>query len=253
MNRAIRGQAGENFMKNQWTCFVRCLALAACLAVPAAQASTGPEATGHVSTGQKLANHLRAAGLSDDAIIVAISTLPIVELRGAIPVGHVLAADSSAGETPAPLSARLATSGRILFLAVLGNMIPVPLILWFLGPLSEWARRWPAGRRLIDWLFARTRKKSAEIEKYETLGLMIFVAIPLPATGAWTGAMAAFLMGLSFRHAMVSIFLGVVIAGLIMTVLSLLGWWGAAIAAVALLTMAAGWVAAAMKRKPPAA
>jgi uncharacterized membrane protein len=130
-------------------------------------------------------------------------------------------------------------------------MIPVPLILWFLGPLSEWVSRWPSGRRLITWLFARTRRKSAEIEKYETLGLMIFVAIPLPATGAWTGAMAAFLLGMSFRHAMGSIFLGVAIAGVIMTVLSLLGWWGAAIAAVALLTLAVSWVAAVLKREAP--
>lgn len=231
--------------------FVRVLAFAAALALPAPRAFAGSAETAHVSTGQKLAERLRKAGLSDNAIIVAISALPIVELRGAIPVGHILAAGSAAGEAPTPLAARLSESGRILVLAVLGNMIPVPLILWFLGPLSEWARRWPAGRRLIDWLFARTRRKSAEIEKYETLGLMIFVAIPLPATGAWTGAMAAFLLGMSFRHAMLSIFLGVVIAGLIMTVLSLLGWWGAAIAGIALLTMAGGWIAAAMKRPTP--
>jgi len=106
--------------------------------------------------------------------------------------------------------------------------------------------KFKVGRLFFEWLFARTRHKSAQIEKYETLGLAIFVAIPLPATGAWTGAMAAFLLGLKFHHAMLSILLGVVIAGVVMTVLSLLGWLGAAVAGIVLIGLAvvslAGWL-----------
>ena len=91
------------------------------------------------------------------------------------------------------------------------------------------------------------------MEKYETLGLAIFVAIPLPATGAWTGAMAAFVMGLSMRHALWSIFLGVVVAGMIMTALTWLGWIGATIFGLALLAMMVGSLQQLMKREKPEA
>lgn len=187
----------------------------------------------HKSTGQKAAEYLRSHGASKTATIVAISTLPIVELRGAIPVGHLLYPDANK-------SARLGRddlkrSALIFFWAVLGNMLPVPFILLLLGPISSLCMRVPIGKKFFEWLFARTRRKTADIEKYETLGLTVFVAIPLPATGAWTGAMAGWLLGMSFAHSLLSIFLGVLIAGIIMTALSLLGWIGATIAGVVLL------------------
>jgi len=176
------------------------------------------------SRGEKIAVWLNEKGLSPDAAVVAISTLPIVELRGAVPVGIV------AFKMP---------WWRVFLIAVVGNMIPVPLILLLLGPLSRACMRFKAGRKFFDWLFARTRRKSASIEKYEALGLTIFVAIPLPMTGAWTGAMAAFVMGIPFWKAMRYILLGVMIAGVIMTTLSLLGWIGAAIAGAVLIGLAA--------------
>jgi len=200
----------------------------------------------HVPLGRRVAERLRAAGFSEDAAIVTIAALPIVELRGAVPVGYWM--KTSARATPLDrLGEKLTIAGRVLGLAVLGNMIPVPLILLLLGPISNLISRNPAGKRAVEWLFARTRRKSAEIEKYETLGLMIFVAIPLPATGAWTGAMAAFLLGMSFRHSLWSILLGVLIAGGIMTALTLLGWWGAGIAAAALLSLAFGALSRALR------
>ena len=204
----------------------------------------------HESTGQKLAEALRAKGFSVDAAIVAISTHPIVELRGAIPVGHVLLPD-------ADKSTRLGRddlrrSARIFFWAVLGNMLPVPFILLLLGPVSNLCMRVPIGKKFFDWLFARTRRKTADIEKYETLGLTVFVAIPLPVTGAWTGAMAGWLLGLSFPHALLSIFLGVLIAGAIMTALALLGWIGAAIAGIVLIALAVGALARALRAQPAA-
>lgn len=200
----------------------------------------------HKSTGQKIAELLGEKGLSKDAIIVAISTLPIVELRGAIPVGHILFPDTDK-------STRLGRddlkrSARIFLWAVLGNMLPVPFILLLLGPVSALCMKIPIGKRFFDWLFARTRHKTADIEKYETLGLTIFVAIPLPATGAWTGAMAGWLLGMSFAHSMLSIFLGVLIAGVIMTALSLLGWIGAAIAGAVLLAFFLGIFAKTLKK-----
>ena len=204
----------------------------------------------HESTGQKLAEFLRAKGFSVDAAIVAISTLPIVELRGAIPAGHVLLPDADKATRLGRDDLRRA--GRIFFWAILGNMLPVPFILLLLGPASNLCMKTPVGKKFFDWLFARTRRKTADIEKYETLGLTVFVAIPLPATGAWTGAMAGWLLGMSFPHALLSIFLGVVIAGVVMTALALLGWIGAALAGVVLIALALGALARAL-RKPASA
>lgn len=194
----------------------------------------------HKGTGERIGEAVAGflhddLGLSYDIAIAAISTLPIVELRGAIPVGHMLLPDTDRSTRLGPDD--LARSARIFLWAVVGNMIPVPFILLLLGPVSNLCMKVPVGKRFFDWLFARTRHKTASVEKYETLGLTVFVAIPLPVTGAWTGAMAAFLMGLSLPHAMISIFLGVLIAGVIMTVLSLLGWFGAAIAGTALIAL----------------
>lgn len=208
--------------------------------IPAVIERATPEAAApapHKSTGQKIAESLREKGLSENLTITLISLLPIVELRGAIPVGHILAAD------PDP-STRLGRedwlrAARIYLLAVVGNMLPVPFILWLLGPVSRLCMKVPLGKRFFDWLFARTRKKTAGIEKYEFFGLTVFVAIPLPVTGAWTGAMAGWLMGLKPLSAFFSILLGVMIAGVIMTVLSLMGWLGAAIAGTVLLVLLA--------------
>lgn len=205
------------------------------LVVERAEVPAAPAA--HKSTGQKIAERLREKGLSENLTITLISLLPIVELRGAIPVGHILAAD------PDP-STRLGRedwlrAARIYLLAVVGNMLPVPFILWLLGPVSRLCMKVPLGKRFFEWLFARTRKKTAGIEKYEFFGLTVFVAIPLPVTGAWTGAMAGWLMGLKPLSAFFSILLGVMIAGVIMTVLSLMGWLGAAIAGTVLLVLLA--------------
>ncbi len=178
----------------------------------------------HVSRGEKIAHWLEEIGLSRTAAVAAISTLPIVELRGAVPVGIV------AFEMP---------WWKVYLIAVVGNMLPIPFILLLLGPVSTFLMRFKVGKSFFDWLFARTRKKSASIEKYEALGLTIFVAIPLPVTGGWTGAMAAFLMGIPFWKSMLYILLGVMIAGVIMTTLSLLGWIGAAIAGIVLIGLVA--------------
>lgn len=177
----------------------------------------------HESRGEKIAVWLKEKGLSKPAAVTAISTLPIVELRGAVPVG---------------VAAFNMPWWKVYLLAVAGNMIPIPFILLFLGPLSEFCMRFPVGRKFFEWLFARTRRKSANIEKYEALGLTIFVAIPLPVTGGWTGAMVAFLMGVPFWKSMLYILLGVMIAGVIMTVLSLMGWGGALIAGAVLIGLA---------------
>lgn len=207
--------------------------------------ATTAEPVAHRSTGQKIAEKLREKGLSEDATIVLISMLPIVELRGAIPVGHLLLPDANS-ETRLGRD-DLLRAGRIYVWAVLGNMIPVPFILWLLGPISRLCMNISIGKRFFEWLFARTRRKTAGIEKYEFFGLTVFVAIPLPVTGAWTGAMAGWLLGLRTGTAFLSILFGVMIAGVIMTVLSLMGWLGAAVAGVVLLGFFGGFLLKARK------
>ena len=172
----------------------------------------------HHGINYRVAQFLEEHGIPPEAVIVMISTLPIVELRGAIPVAHFME-----------------MNGWLAYiLAVLGNMIPVIPILLFLGPVSKFLMRFKPGEVFFNWLFARTRRKSTVIEKYETLGLILFVAIPLPVTGAWTGCAAAFLFGFGLARAVVCILLGVMISGTIMTILSVMGWLGAIIAGTVL-------------------
>lgn len=159
--------------------------------------------------------------------MVIISTLPVAELRGALPVAINLFHMSW---------------HKAFCLAIIGNLLPVPLLLLFLDPLAKAVSRVEIGRRLVNWVFEHTRRRGKSIEKYEKIGLTLFVAIPLPVTGAWTGSIAAFLLGLRFRYAFLSILIGVIIAGAIVTSLCLLGWIGAIIAGVGLSALAIlGW------------
>ena len=106
-------------------------------------------------------------------------------------------------------------------MAVLGNMIPVVPLLLFLDPISKGLRNHIAlADKFFEWLFARTRRKTeAGIRKYGVFfGLMIFVAIPLPVTGAWTGCAAAFLFGIRFRYSLPAVLAGVLIASIIVSI-----------------------------------
>lgn len=142
-----------------------------------------------------------------EAAVVVLAALPVAELRGAIPLA--LALDFSPQKAYA--------------LAFLGNLIPVVPLLFFLQPISEKLRHIPVFERFFNWLFERTRKKATVIEKFEALGLILFVAIPLPVTGAWTGCVAATLFKIRFRYAFAAILLGVALAGLIVMGVSLAG------------------------------
>jgi len=143
--------------------------------------------------------------LSPEVATVIVAMLPIFELRGAIPLA---------------LGLKMSV-GRAYFLAVLGNIIPVIPLLLFLGPVSQYLRRFTIWDRFFNWLFARTRRRSKLVERLEVIGLMLFVAVPLPITGAWTGTVAAFLFDIPFKHALPAIILGVMIAGGVVTLASL--------------------------------
>ncbi len=153
------------------------------------------------------------------AVFVA-SMLPISELRGAIPLG--------VWGFKLPLI-------NTYLVAVTGNLIPILPLLWLIDPLSRLSQRTSIGKRFFDWIFERTKRRGKVVEKYEELGLMMFVAIPLPVTGAWTGTLAAFLFGVKRRFAFPSITAGVFIAGIIVSVFVSLGWVGALIAGLILI------------------
>jgi len=109
-------------------------------------------------------------------------------------------------------------------LAILGNILPIPFVLLFFKYVEKFLRNYKSWSRLMDWLFEKTRKRAdAKIKRYEHLGLLIFVAVPLPFTGAWTGALIAYLFALKFKRSLITIFVGVVIAALIITGLTLSG------------------------------
>ena len=109
-------------------------------------------------------------------------------------------------------------------IAVVGNILPIPFILLFFGRVEKFLHRYKFWAKILDWLFERTRKKAdAKIQKYKYIGLAVFVAVPIPFTGAWTGALIAYLFGLNFTKSVISIFIGVVGAALIMIILTLTG------------------------------
>ncbi len=166
---------------------------------------------------------LLSLGFSKELVVLIIAALPIAELRGALPVAINLFHFSWY---------------YALLLAIIGNLLPVPFILLFLDTVSRLLSKVAFFERILKWLFERTRRRGKVIERYERIGLMLFVAIPLPITGAWTGSLAAVLFGLKFKHAFLSIFIGIFIAGIIVTCLSLLGWVGAIIAGIGLVCLA---------------
>jgi uncharacterized membrane protein len=131
--------------------------------------------------------------------------MPVIELRGAIPLGISL------GMSPLETCA----------VAVLGNLVPVVPVMLFLRYAASWLRRFASVRHATDWFFTRTRARSRIVQKYGPIGLVLFVAVPLPSTGAWTAAVAAFLFGIGIRKAFAAISLGTVLAGVIVTGLSL--------------------------------
>jgi uncharacterized membrane protein len=109
-------------------------------------------------------------------------------------------------------------------LAVFGNILPIPFILKFFHLIEDWLRNFKFWKNLMDWLFARTRKRAIKnIRKYEHIGLLIFVAFPVPFTGAWTGALIAYLFDLKFSKSLITIFIGILIAAGIMTAFTVFG------------------------------
>ena len=107
-------------------------------------------------------------------------------------------------------------------IAIIGNILPIPFILLFFRYAEKFLRNYKFWTKIMDWLFAKTRRRAdAKIRRYDHVALLLFVAIPLPFTGAWTGALIAYLFDLNFSKSLITIFFGVIIAAAIMIVLTL--------------------------------
>ena len=131
-----------------------------------------------------------------------MAMVPVVELRGAIPYGVV-----------AGLSVPVA-----FVLAIIGNLVPIPVLVLFTRKVFEWLRKMSGGLdRIVSKLEAKAEKNKEVVLKYQFWGLVLLVAIPLPGTGAWTGALVAAMMDMRLKRAMPAITLGVLIAGVIVT------------------------------------
>ena len=138
-------------------------------------------------------------------ITFLMSMIPVIELRGAIPYGVV-----------AGLSVHTA-----FILAVIGNLLPIPFLIVFTRKVFEWLRtKSERLNRMVEKLERKAEAKRDIVEKYKFLGLMILVAIPLPGTGAWTGALVAAMMDMRLKRAMPAIIVGVLVAGVFVTTLT---------------------------------
>lgn len=147
--------------------------------------------------------------------VLICSMIPIIELRGAIPMGFAFGL---------PL-------WQVYILSVLGNMIPVPFILLFIKAIIKWMSESKVKffNKIANFLIGKVEKNRAKIEKYSFWGVCIFVAIPLPVTGAWTGSLVAGVIGMKFWKAFLSALFGVMIAGVIVSAIvyggaSFLSW-----------------------------
>jgi len=148
---------------------------------------------------------LTGAPVGEFCFTMLVSMIPVVELRGGIPFGV----------------ARGLPVWCAYLAAVCGNILPVPFILVYIRQIFRWLRkRLPKLNRFVDWLERKAHLKGRQVQKYQYLGLLLFVAVPLPGTGAWTGALAAAFLDMPLRKALPSIFAGILIAGIAISILT---------------------------------
>ena len=157
---------------------------------------------------EQIFNFLRSFNLSPKTLILLLSTLPVTELRASIPIGILVLKQ---------------TLGATFFYAIIGNILPIAPIYFLLEPISKRLSKTELMRKFFEWLFARAKKRAGLIEKYEALGLMLFVGIPFPGTGVWTGCLIASLLRMHFVPTFIAATLGVLIAATVVTILTLIG------------------------------
>lgn len=141
---------------------------------------------------------------SKEAALLLISMLPLIELKGSIPIGLVMGISSL----------------KTYLLSFIGSSLPaIPILLWIM-PIFDWMKESPRFEKYVTWATKRADKKGNQVRKYEYLGLLLFVAIPLPGTGVWMGSLIASLLGLDKLKSFGIILFGNSIAGFIIYFLS---------------------------------
>ena len=142
--------------------------------------------------------------ISREAVVFIVSMIPILECRGGLLVASLLNLNI----------------WKAIPISIVGNALPIPFLLLFIKKIFAWLKRFKWSRPFIEKMEKRAINKSKGISNGEFVGLMLFVGVPLPGTGGWTGALVASLMEMKFGKAVLSIFLGILIATFIMAVIS---------------------------------
>lgn len=137
-------------------------------------------------------------------IVFIISMVPILELRGGLLAASMLGL---------PM-------WQSYFLCILGNIIPIPFILWLINPLFRYMKNWPYIGKVVSWCEKKAESKKEKIENLKYWGLFLFVGIPLPGTGAWTGCLIAALLNMDKKKSLLAAICGVLMASIIMLILS---------------------------------
>ena len=149
-------------------------------------------------------SHHLAQFISPEGAVFIISMIPILELRGGLLAASLLKISAA----------------KALPICIVGNILPIPFILILIRHVLECMKKVPCFRGIALWLERKAMSKKGQIEKYEFWGLMLFVGIPLPGTGAWTGALVASLLHMKFGKAFGAILVGIALATVIMSILS---------------------------------
>lgn len=142
--------------------------------------------------------------ISREAVVFIISLVPLLELRGGLLAASLL---------QIPLL-------RAIPICIIGNIIPIPFILFFIRKIFAWMKKFKGMKGFVEKLEARAMKKSGQVSRAEFLGLALFVGIPLPGTGAWTGSLIAALLEMDIKKAVLAELVGVAIATVIMSIVS---------------------------------
>ena len=147
---------------------------------------------------------LQAIPFGKELIVFIISLMPILELRGGLLAAALI------GLNPV----------ESYIIAIIGNIIPVPFILWFINSILDWMRKGKRLSKIAKWLDKKVDKHKGQIEKFGFWGLVLFVGIPLPGTGAWTGCLIASVLEMDRKKAFIATMIGIFMASIIMMLLS---------------------------------
>ena len=147
---------------------------------------------------------LKSIPFGSELLVFIISLMPILELRGGLIAAALLDLN--------PITSYV--------ISIIGNVLPVPIILWFINSVLKWMHGSKYFNGIAKWLDDKVHKHKSQIEKYGFWGLVFFVGVPLPGTGAWTGSLIAAVLGMDRKKAFLAVLLGILIASVIMMLVS---------------------------------